>query len=603
MLSSRGPRVLATCAAAVATCRLATAEAQEPAPSTRAHEYSAYEKASIRDAVAHLRTQVDQNPEGKVVEEIDVVSLDVIEQRDPAPNFLNIFHAKTRPYVIRREVLMKPGDRYSQGLCDESARNLREFHQLSLVACIAERGSRPDRVRILVVAKDVWSLRLNSDFRWVGGGLEYLVLAPSEENLFGTHHTTSLLFSLYPLTYSVGARYGIPRVAGSRVRASAEGSIVLNRESGSPGGSFGLISVGQPLYSTRAQWAWTVPFTWDNEISRRYVNGALSTFNSRLTTDNDHVPYEYRARTGSLIPAVTRSFGWALKQDLQAGIEVSRREYELPFDRSLYDPVAVQDFQTRKVPVSDNRAGPFLQYRTYRTDYVRVLNLETLGLQEDFRLGHDFYLRLFPSVRALSSTRNVMAAYAGAQYTWALRDGIVRLGVESTTEFQVGREADSDAGLTDGAVRASGRMVTPSLGFGRIVIDALVHNRFQNYLNRRTYLGGDTRLRGYPTRYFDGKDMVSYNMEFRSRPVEVLSCQIAGTLFYDVGDTFDGFSDMALKTSLGFGVRAMFPQLDRAVLRADVGFPMTPVAGVNRYAPQILASFYQAFPMPAVSPR
>jgi hypothetical protein len=60
-------------------------------------------------------------------------------------------------------------------------------------------------------------------------------------------------------------------------------------------------------------------------------------------------------------------------------------------------------------------------------------------------------------------------------------------------------------------------------------------NRYRNYLNRQTFLGGDGRLRGYPSSYFVGKDIIAYNFEFRSRPLEILSCQLGTAAFYDVG--------------------------------------------------------------------
>jgi len=45
---------------------------------------------------------------------------------------------------------------------------LRAFRQvslvISLVISVPTKGSTPDRVRLLVVTKDVWSLRAQSDF-------------------------------------------------------------------------------------------------------------------------------------------------------------------------------------------------------------------------------------------------------------------------------------------------------------------------------------------------------------------------------------------------------------------------------------------------------
>ena len=117
--------------------------------------------------------------------------------------------------------------------------------------------------------------------------------------------------------------------------------------------------------------------------------------------------------------------------------------------------------------------------------------------------------------------------------------------------------------------------MSPRTGLGRLVFDGGFLNRYENYLNRLSFLGGDTRLRGFPSEILAGKDIAVMNFEARSRPVEILSCQLGGVLFYDVGDAFNGWSNIVLKSSAGFGIRGLFPQLDRLVLRADVGFPIS----------------------------
>src|SRR5262245_41515507 len=93
---------------------------------------SDYEKDSIRFALEEVDGTIDPNPDGKWVEGIDVVTLDVIEPRDPAPGFLNAFHVTSRKAIIEREVLLRPGERYDRDRVEESERNLR-VRQLSVV--------------------------------------------------------------------------------------------------------------------------------------------------------------------------------------------------------------------------------------------------------------------------------------------------------------------------------------------------------------------------------------------------------------------------------------------------------------------------------------
>src|SRR5206468_2149301 len=99
---------------------------------------------------------------------------------------------------------------------DESVRNLRALSQLSLVVAVPTQGSSSDKVRLLVITKDVWSLRLNSNFAVSSGGLEQLILQPSEINFLGTHQSASAYFELDPSAFTLGLGYRIPRLAGTR---------------------------------------------------------------------------------------------------------------------------------------------------------------------------------------------------------------------------------------------------------------------------------------------------------------------------------------------------------------------------------------------------
>jgi hypothetical protein len=145
-------------------------------------------------------------------------------------------------------------------------------------------------------------------------------------------------------------------------------------------------------------------------------------------------------------------------------------------------------------------------------------------------------------------------------------------------------------------VQLNARVVTPRLGFGRVVYDGLLLNHYENYLNDRNTVGGDGRLRGYPPQSFIGKDVVASNVEYRSRPFQVWSVQVGGAVFYDVADAFDGFRDLHLKQSTGLGFRAVFPQAERIVFRADWGVP---ILSDGLYFPgTFYATFGQAFDMP-----
>ena len=604
----RVPRLLAPLLAlatpAAAWAQLAPSLATPPSsyPETRKFQYSPYERATIAGALAALGVAPAERPEGKLVEAVRTVRLEVIEERDPAPRFLNVFHVVTRNYVIERETLLHPGDVYLQTLADETQRNLSSVPQLSLVLVVAAEGSSPDRVQVVVVTKDVWSLRLNWNIALTSAGLEGLTVNPSETNLLGTRHTVGLQFAWLPKSYSLGAQYSVPRLLGTHATAFADGGLTFNTDTGQREGSYGDVLLTYPLWSSRTEWSWGASVSWLTEVTRRYSAGRVASVVLDPATDCRQpsplcVPDAYLTDIADGSTFVTRSFGWTNKLALTLGFEGRRSRFRLP-DLSAFDPATVAAYQRSRVPLSDDRVGPFVQVRAYPTNFLRVLDLETLALQEDYRLGPEGYLRVYPILRSLGSTRDVLGASAGASHTLSVHDGLVRVGVEAITEVETGSRE-----VSDGSVQATLRAASPRFRYGRVVLDAALLDRYANHLNRVNFLGGDSRLRGYPSEILVGSSVLTVNAELRSRPLQLFdSVQIGGVVFYDAGDAFFRWRDLEIQHGVGVGARILFPQLDRLVFRADLGFPLTRSIPGGVQPVTFYVTFGQAFSLYEVRP-
>lgn len=552
-----------------------------------AAEYSELEQYTIERELRLLRkagqpARVEAEPEGKLIESIRVVPLEVFDEQDPVPLVMNGLHVTTQPHIVRRELLVKVGDRYRRDLVNESERNLRAARQLSLVLVVPLAGSTPDRVRLLVITRDVWSLRLNWGARFQAGKLEQLLLQPSEENLFGTHRTVSGLFALQLDRYIAGAAYINPRVGGSRIQSAALANVIINRDSGETEGSYGGFSYGQPLFSTEATWAWGVTLLWRREIVRRFVGGELASFDS----DFGQLPYAYSSDKLAGEYALTRSFGDRDKLDLSLGAEATRRAFGVP-DAERYDPRARAEFLQGEVPQADTRVSPFVGLQAYSTRHLRTLNLETLSLQEDAQLGHAAMLKVYPASTGVGSSRSLLGVHSSLGYTFRLGDGLLRAIGASRIEMSTLAQSDAE-------FEGSLRVASPRFGIGRLVYDGVVVNRYLDYLNERFALGGNARPRGYPSFAFIGKDRVESSLEFRSTPVQLLGAALGGVLFYDVGDAFNGFEQFEANHAVGLGLRGLLPMFDRIVFRLDWGFPV----GSQRYATlpgNFLLTFRQAF--------
>src|SRR5690606_23106472 len=116
----------------------------------------------------------------------------------------NALHATTQDYIIRREMLLREGDRWVQVIIDETARNMRARMplQVSVDIMVPIATNEPDKVDLLVITKDIWSLRLSFDTSITPGGVENFLLVPQETNLFGKHHTAQTRFQYQPETYT-----------------------------------------------------------------------------------------------------------------------------------------------------------------------------------------------------------------------------------------------------------------------------------------------------------------------------------------------------------------------------------------------------------------
>ncbi|MEZ4307848.1 MAG: BamA/TamA family outer membrane protein [Polyangiaceae bacterium] len=609
--------IFASCLAAASLSRA------EPPRLEDLSSYSPYERETIDNGLQSTGRELEPDPEGKIIESVDVITLDVIEPRDPIPlrlqPIVNWFHVTTKPHFVTRELLFKVGDRYVRRIAEESARNLRALPQLSVIILIPTKGSAPDRVRMLLVTKDLWSLRVPVEYRLTSSGaFEYIQAQITEINLLGTHHQASANFQYNPDVVAFGGTFTVPRVRDSRLRWVTDANVIVNHRSGDLEGTFGSLSYYQPLYSLATEWSYGAVLGWNVGVTRRYVASNVGEFDPEATGNpcpSPKVPVEGEPEPPPAIPCkyrrdiqsgelfLTRSFGTAVKHNIEASLRASRRVFRA-FDVDAFDPELTRQFVDRVLPLSDTRFGAALEYKTFEARFTRLLEVEKLGIQEEYQLGHRLILKVSPAFAPLRDSKSVIGVFAAASYGLLLGDGFLRGYIESQTDFEPQRVAD-------GSIDVGARIVSPRTGLGRLFFDARVLHRYANYLNDFDTLGGNTRLRGYPTGSFAGKDLLAFNLEFRTRAVELLKAQIGGALFYDAGDAFNGFETLRMKQSTGVGLRIFLPQINRIVIRGDWGFPLTPgyrygdtsaVTGrtIDGFPGELTITFGQAFPMPVV---
>lgn len=535
----------------------------QPPPTSVTGQYSAYEQEAVRQAEAQLGAVVDVSPEGKLIESIEVIVLDPIEARDPLPRVLNGVHVSTRRFVIERELLLEPGVRYSKVAAEESARKLRTLPQLSVVISVTLAGSRPEAVRWVIITKDVWSLFLNFSMEFGNTGSGYVRLEPKESNLLGTHQEVLLRFSADPGSYGAGAGFRLPRLGGTRISLAADAGILFD-EKLSPEGSYGDLVVLHPLPSNDGKWAWLSEVHWRREVTRIFESSGLRSWRSQQQPEV-MVPYVWHRQTASAQAGLVRSFGWRIKHDLTVSAGAFTDRHRLP--ESAVDPGVLRQFAQSELPGNREGAGPAFEWRSYTNDFLRTHELETLGLQEDFRLGHDLILGWAPQwARRAGEWRRYAVLHAAAQHTFLIGDGLARVSADWKADVAGGQAPDSTL-----VVRSA--IVTPRLGFGRLVHSTYYVERFANRRRQTTYLGGDNRLRGFGNNSLSSDGVLAMNLEYRTPGLELAKLQLGAVAFLDTA-TAHGAIASGLRHSLGFGLRLVAPHVSRPVFRLDFAFPL-----------------------------
>ncbi len=550
-------------------------------------ENSELEERSIA-RVLGPHPDLDGSPEGKRIQSVEVVRLAVFDDDDPVPDVFNIFHAQTRESVIRSELLFEPGQRYDSELVQETLRILQGLPQFGVVVIVPLQGSEPSQVRVIVIVRDVWSLRLNYQFQGTPQSINYLFVNLSEDNLLGTRTRLGSIFTLQPDRYSLGALAVHPRIAGSKVDALALGRVFVNLDTGKTEGSQASLAVYRPLIALTDKWAFLTGAAWTVEQTRVYSD-------RRLVLSEEGIPLAYHSSVVRGGGELTRSFGRSQKFNLTWGVEFLRRNYEA----TRAPDVSVRNFKAfvrNELPVSDTRLSPFFLIEHKTSRFLATRDVETLALQEQFSLGQVAALRVYPALRGLGSSRDLLGTAAWLGYTWPWDSGLVRIVGNSSIE-------QADHAKSQASAQASVRVVSPRLGFARLVADSALVSTYRNYLNRKLVLGGDSRPRGYVSAIFRGPSGFAATLELRTFAVNILSARVGAVAFYDVGGAGDTVEDIALHQSLGAGLRILFPQVNRQSFRIDWAAPLTPGLGrrPDRALPGgVFFTFGQAFDMPRV---
>ncbi len=549
-----------------------------------------FEQQALEHALVTRGLAIDGAPAGKIVRRIHVVSMPVFGVEEGFLRWFNRFHVTSRERVVAREVLVQPGDRWDEERVDETRRRLRNplFTALVVAAPVRADGGASNQVDLLVVTRDIWSLRMNSRYEVQQSVLSELSLSLSENNLFGLRKQIALVFDMDLGKYTIGPRYIDPNIAATRLTLQTNVDAVFNRYTSELEGSQSATSFAYPLWALDRKWGASIDITHFAAVRRSFLGTELRGYQ---TAEGVILPWEYDERDLVIESVVTRQAGRAVKHRVSLGHRLDAQRPEVR-DDFPGDEVAREEFEREVLPRSERSSTVFARYSLFTPTYAVFRNIDSFDLAEDARLGPDLAVEVGSALKPIGSEVNFQSGSVTAGWTLGLGDGLARLAASGS-----GRRQDGE--LIDMVRTASLTANSPSFLGMRLAARASWSGLFDDTANRFFTVGGDSGLRGYTIAAFVGYGpdavRVLTNVELRSMAFPILFTRVGAILFWDAGHAADCYRGcerpLSLHQDVGGGVRVLIPQLQPYVFRFDwalpltgstAGFPGRFIAGVNQ---------------------
>jgi hypothetical protein len=544
--------------------------------------FSSLERSSAMRALAARGYEVEPSPWGKVIGKVFVYNEDVFAEPTPILWIANYLHYTTRESAIRNELTIQAGEVWDEARVEESTRRLRDPLYSSVVIAFPVKSREPGKVDLLVVTRDVWSIRLNTNYTYQQSKLTNLSIALSENNFLGHRNVLAGALTMDQGAIAIGPLFIDKNVGGSHLTASARVDDILTRpETLSSGpykseGSDSSLSLAKPLWSLASEWGWGVTFTHRYAISRQFLGTMLRTYDDPDTPQDDQLPWRYSSRHWNLQANVVRQFGTDWKHQVGGGWAIDRVRVQ-PTSDFPGDDTQRAGFIRDVLPRSEVQSGPFVNYALFTPTYKTFHNISTYELSEDVQMGPSLTAALALGLHAFGGDYNFARGSLTLSYAYPFgRDGYMAASVSGALRLRGDTpvEEHPDVTFIDNTASTTIRVVSPTVGIGRFVEQSTLATRWNDTQNGFLALGSDSGLRGFLINQFFGQRAVQTNIEYRTVPYAIWVIRLGGVVFYDLGGVTSSLATMQLHHDIGIGARMLIPQTSRQLFRFDLAFPL-----------------------------
>lgn len=473
----------------------------------------------------------------------------------------NRLHWVTREEVVRREILLQPGDRWDALKALESERNLRAGYAFRRVE--VSKTPRPDgRVDEVIRTQDSWTTNPTLGFG-TSGGETNASFGLREDNLLGYgksvgySHSTGRNAS--GKLHSDEIRYGDPRFLGTRLALEAGHTRTQD-------GDVDALSLSRPYYSLEEDHAVSLAFQNATVVGTQYAAG------EKFSNYHEHER------------VIDAAYG---RKITESRVFVQRLEGGWYEDRAQFQPTAViPGTVPGALPADRHLSGPTVGYSWVQPRYIKETNIDRMERVEDFNLGNELRVRTGYMARGTGSDEDRWIFNASEQQGLKLGE----------SRFALARVDVSGRIFNDkwenGLATASANLFWKNYMWSRgrtLIAHAEVAQGRRLDRENQILLGGSSGLRGYRNQSFTGGRAILFNLEdrfFFDREFFHL-VRFGGAAFFESGSAVEegaGFSAARFKSDVGAGLRAASTRSSSGgVVRMDVAYALNGSPGGPRW--------------------
>ena len=493
----------------------------------------------------------------------------------------NRVHRRTRPSLIRDELLFAEGDCFDPFLIEESARILRALPFLA-DADVYPIAVSETEVHVVVDTRDKWTLKL--DIRPEFDERPRIThVSFTEENLLGTGTLLGLYLIELDERRDAGLEFRTPRLAGTRMDSRFGAGRTRT-------GSFFHESLTYPFVGEVGHWAFVELYSRRQDLFR-YVSPGESDFtqvNLPMQTNRAATMLARRFGTPGDLTVVGAGMSWEdiSFDDYPDGVTVVSG-----FDFSNPDTADAATAGLLRPHVNRRRAARLdLMVGKRNMDFVTRAGLDALRSDQDVRVGTQALVTVATTLGTPTwaaedddhELRGWVSLFGGAAGdSWVFNSELTieaARPVGGTAEGMRDVLAEAGAyfywqpGWEEGG--ASAPVPRQTLVLGMTGVGGWDHS-----LPFQLTLGGPSGVRGYGREDFPvGRRFVAH-MEDRVFIGSFPGLFDLGlTLFADVGAGWQGGvpfgADTGLKGAVGAGLRIGLPPGARQVVRVDLAAPL-----------------------------